>query len=207
MKKVIYLIALLISFVSCEKGQADFVLRGTLTDITLNVPHQNALVEIYKVPVGSSVTTKIGELVTGSDGKYTFTFKRDKTEKYVLKIQKEGYFDLEKNVYFSELSIESDNIRNYSTTAKSWVKLRFINQNPSSQDHLIFIKQLGKEDCLDCCSAAEQNFYGALDTTIYCINDAFTTYSYYYWIAGSQNQGLKSATTGFSDTTEILLTY
>ncbi|MEY2666765.1 MAG: hypothetical protein RLZZ384_936, partial [Pseudomonadota bacterium] len=48
-------------------------------------------------------------------------------EKYILRITKENYFPLEETIYFSSLSLNIDNIRDYSTTAKAWVKLDFIN--------------------------------------------------------------------------------
>ena len=193
--------------VSCKKGKANFVVSGTLTDLTFSNNLTGATVKLYQVPVASSQEQLIETITSGEDGSYSFTFPRDKMEKYILKISKQGYFEIQKEVFFSELTIKEDNIRNYATTAKSWVKLRFINTVSSASDHLRYIKQEGKIDCQDCCSKDEQNYYGALDTIIYCVNDANTNYSYYYWIIGTPNQGLKSAFTTPFDTTEILLDY
>jgi len=203
----LFILFIICSICSCKKGKANFVLRGTLTDLTFSTNLSGATVKLYQVPVASTQEQLLQTLTTGTDGSYSFTFPRDKMEKYVLKISKQGYFDIQKEVYFSGLTIEDDNIRNYATTAKSWVKLRFINTIPSSSDHLRYIKQEGKVDCQDCCSKEEQNYFGALDTAIYCINDANTNYSYYYWIIGTPSQGLKSAFTTPFDTTEILLEY
>ena len=209
MKARYFLSILLVTILlcSCKKGKANFVLRGTLTDLTFSKNLSGATVKLYQVPVASAQEQLLQTITSGEDGSFSFTFPRDKMEKYVLKISKEGYFDIQKDVYFSELTIEEDNVRNYATTAKSWVKLRFINTVPSFSDHLRYIKQEGKVDCQDCCSKDEQNYFGALDTAIYCINDANTNYSYYYWIIGTPNQGLKSAYTTPFDTTEILLEY
>ena len=192
---------------SCKKGKANFVVRGTLTDLTFSKNLSGATVKLYQVPVASAQEQLLQTITSGEDGSFSFTFPRDKMEKYVLKISKQGYFDIQKDVYFSELTIEEDNIRNYATTAKSWVKLRFINTVPSFSDHLRYIKQLGKVDCQDCCSKDEQNYFGALDTAIYCINDGNTLYSYFYEVAFTANQGIKSVTTVPFDTTEIYLNY
>lgn len=207
MKKLIFFLLLNALLFSCKKGKADFTLKGTVTDITFAQNLNGAIVKLYQVPVASTQQELIGTITISNDGLYSFTFPRDKMEKYLLKISKTGYFDIEKEVYFSELTVEEDNIRNYSTTAKSWVKLTFHNLNPLVSDQLKYIKQEGKENCAECCSDTEQNYYGALDTSIYCINDGNTTYSYYYWVIPSTNQGLKSAYTTAFDTTEIILNY
>ena len=203
----IFILFFLFLTYSCKKGKANFVLSGTLTDLTFSKNLSGATIKLYQVPVASSQEQLVQTISSAEDGSYSFTFPRDKMEKYILKISKQGYFDVIKEVYFSELTIADDNIRNYATTAKSWVKLRFINTIPSSSDHLRYIKQIGKVDCQECCSKEEQNYFGALDTSIYCINDANTNYSYYYWIIGTTDQGLKSAFTTAFDTTEIILSY
>lgn len=201
---VIFIVAL--SF-ACKKGKGDFTLKGVISDTTFNTSLNGAVVKLYQVPAGTSQEVLIGTQTLSSDGAYTFVFPRDKMEKYILKITKINYFSLNETVFFSDLTLEEDNVFNYSTTAKSWAKLRFINSNPQAGDVLSFIKQQGKANCSECCSINEQIFYGALDTTIYCINDGNTVYSYFYNVSGTSNQGIKSATTVVFDTTEILLNY
>lgn len=200
-------ILFLVVFSACKKGKGDFTLKGVITDTTFSTPHAGAVVKIYQVPAGTTQEVLIGTQTLGSDGAYSFTFPRDKMEKYLVKVTKNNYFSLNETVYFSELSLEEDNIANFSTTAKSWAKLRFINSNPQPGDILTYIKQEGKANCPECCTTSETIFFGALDTTIYCINDGNTNYSYFYTVSGTTNQGIKSATTIAFDTTEILLNY
>lgn len=202
---IIFLFSVLLY--SCKKKNAEFVLTGTITETTFGGKLNGATLKLYQVPVGSASEQLLGTVVLGSDGKYTFTFPREKMEKYILRIDKSGYFALEKTIYFSDLSITSENVRNYSTTAKSWVKLTFHNLNPLPTDHLNFIKQSGKEGCIECCPDTQYDFYGALDTSIYCINDGNTIYSYLYTVMGTTDQGIKSVTTVAFDTTEIILNY
>jgi hypothetical protein len=205
--RLFVLIGFLCMLSSCKKKKADFVLIGTISETTFNSPLSGAVVKLYQVPVGSASEQLLGTKTLGSDGKYSFTFQRDKMEKYILRITKSGYFDLEKEVYFSELTITTDNVRNYSTTAKSWVKITFHNHTPLPSDHLTFIKQSGKEGCAECCPDSEYSFYGALDTSIYCINDGNTYYSYFYNVMGTTDQGINGVTTVAFDTTEIILNY
>lgn len=204
--KYFFLIVLITLFVSCKKGKADFLLTGTVNDLSFNQKLVGASVKFYQVPVGSAQQVLIGTSTVGNDGAYSFTFPRDKMEKYILKITKNNYFDINETIYFSTLSVNDENVKDVATTAKSWAKLTFFNSNSVSSDHLRYIKQAGKEG-LNCCSDLEQNYYGALDTSIYCLNDANTEYSYYYWVLGTSNQGLKSVITSTFDTTEIILNY
>ena len=191
----------------CRKGAAEFTLKGNISDQTLNTGLIGATIQLYKVPAGSTEKILVESKVIPDDGSYSFTFQREAIEKYVLLIEKENYFPIEENIFFASLTTTEDNIRNYNTTAKSWVKIRLKNENAQASDHLRYIKQDGKVNCLECCPSTEQNYYGNLDTSIYCVNDANTNYSIYYWIIGTSQQNLLSANTSIFDTTEISLIY
>lgn len=201
------IIFLILLAISCKKGQADFVLKGTITDLTFNQNLNGAEIKLYQVPVATTQQQLISTTTIGTDGAYSFTFPRDRMEKYIITINKTNYFEIIETVYFSDLTTKEDNIRNYSTKAKAWVKLVFFNSSPMPGDQLKYIKQAGKEGCAECCSDTEQILNGPVNTSIYCINDGNTDYSYYYWVLGTANQGLKSAYTTAFDTVEISLTY
>lgn len=194
-------------FTSCKKGVQDFTLKGNVVDLTLTIPLEGAAIKLYQTPVGSTQDQLISTASIGADGSYAFKFPRDKMEKYTLVVTKSGYFDINEVVYFSSLTLEEDNVRNLSTAAKSWVKLRFINDIVLPGEELRFIKQMGKKGCAECCSDAEQVLLSVADTSIYCINDGNTYYSYLYWVSGSSNQGLRSVVTNAFDTTELILHY
>lgn len=205
--KYILIITCLIVLQSCKKGSANFTIKGVITDATFHQGLSGASISIYQYPTGSNTPSLIETTTLGSDGSYSFTFKRDKMEKYLIKVEKGLYFSLNEIVYFSSLSIEDDNVRNYSTTAKSWVRLRFLNESPSDSDELQYIKQQGKVSCSECCPASYQYLYGAVDTSIYCINDGNTIYSYLYSVVNTTNTAILSTTTIPFDTTEIYLAY
>ena len=205
--KIALVVLSIFSLFACKKGAGDFTIKGKITDLTFNTGLNGATIELYKVPVASNNEFLVGNQTLGSDGTYSFTFPREQMEKYIIRVNKNLYFPIESTIYYSSLELGKDNIRDYSTNAKSWVELRFLNNNPVSNDHLRYIKQDGYSGCTECCPASEQNYYGALDTSIYCVNQGNTTYSIYYWIIGSSNQGLLQATTTPFDTTQIFLPY
>ena len=193
---------------SCKKSVAIYTLTGTLTDQTFNQALIGATVDLYKVTPGSTYQKHMGTFNVGSDGKYLFSFPREKAEKYILKITKSNYFYLESEIYLSELSVDNDNVYNYTTTAKSWVKLTFKHPlNPTPGDQLKYIKQLGKEGCAECCADTEQFLDGIIDTSIYCINDGNQYYSYLYFKMGTTFSGIMETQTVAFDTTEIILNY
>lgn len=207
MRQIIKILILLLLILSCKKGKGEFILKGSVQDNTFNTSLSGATVKLFQVPIGTTDMILIGTTTISSDGNYEFSFSREKMERYVIRVTRQNYFQIEEDIYFSSLSLENENIRNYSTTAKSWVKLRFVNLSPSASDVLGYIKQDGKQDCAECCSKDQQYLYGVIDTAIFCINDANTPYSYFYYVSGTSNNGIKSVITTAFDTTELLLQY
>jgi hypothetical protein len=207
MKNIISLLLIGSILFACKKGKADFTLKGKITDNTFGIGHAGATAILYEKEVGSNNIKQIGSAIIGNDGTYSFTFTRNKAESYTLLVTKNNYFDIEETILFSSLSIKDDNIRDYSTTAKAWVNLRFINQDPESNDQLRYMKQEGKKNCSECCTDGDQYLYGAVDTNIYCINNGNTNYSYYYWVLGTSVHGSNAVNTIPFDTTELLLFY
>ena len=205
--RLLYIILCATMLFSCKKGSSNFTIKGTITDTTFNQALSGATLSLYQVPSGTNNSVLISSTTVAADGSYSFTFKRDKMDKYILTVAKNNYFSLSETITFSSLSIEEDNVRNYSTTAMAWVKLHFFNLNPSDLDELDYTKQQGKQTCSGCCPTTEQHLYGAIDTSIYCINDANTVYSYLYSVYGTTDQGIMSVTTTAFDTTELYLSY
>lgn len=206
MRVLAYIIVIgIIGFTSCKKGKADFTIKGVITNNTFGSGLNGAKVKLYEIEAGGGSTNLLGETTIGSDGSYSFTFPRNKAESYLVTIRKEDYYDRDMPINFADLTIENDNIYNFYSTAKSWVRLKFITTNPAAEFR--YIKQQGKEICDGCCSADEQFLYGVQDLTIICPNDGNTLYSYNYWVLGTPVSGVRSATTAAFDTVDIVLNY
>ena len=200
---------LLISLLfSCKKkGKANFIIKGTIVNSTSNLPLSNASIKLYILTQIGGDLTLIQSTSTNSSGEYSFNFQRDIVISYTIICEKSLHFTINELVNFSDLTIEDDNIRNYSTNEMSWAKLRFINQTPSPSDVLSYVKTEGKSDCDICCPSGEVLLIGVADTTIYCPNDANTNYSYSFNSQGTGFIGERSIVTPAFDTAEIVLTY
>jgi predicted nucleic acid-binding Zn-ribbon protein len=197
-----------LSFNSCKKKNLDFIIKGTLYDGTYQKGLDQGVISIYKVPAGSGDSIFLNSVTVGSDGKYEFKVERDKTERYLIKIRKNNYFNLDSEILFQDLTSENPNERNYTLKAKAWVKLVFNNLNPQLTDELKFIRQEGKIGCAECCTNQYQYITGPTPQTNYiCVNDANTNYSYYYWVTGTTDSGLKTIFTPALDTVELVLNY
>lgn len=192
---------------ACNKGAGEFSISGTISDDTFGTYLDQATVKIYKVPVASNTELLVATQIIGSDGKYHFTVPRERMEKYIIRVTKNLYFPIEKTIYFSELKIKTENSYPLSTWAKSWVELRFINNSPLPQDDFQYIKQAGYGSCAECCPISEQHLFGAVDTSIFCVNKGNTIYSLLYWVLNTTNQGYLEANTTAFDTTQIYLNY
>lgn len=191
---------------SCQKGKAKVTIKGIITDTSFATPLSDATVDLYQIESGVS-DELIGQTTTNSNGEYSFTFDRDQTEYYRITSTKTDYYDLNESISFSDITINNDNVYDFSTAAKSWVKLRFHNPLGQITDVFKYIKQEGKSGCDDCCPETEQVLNGIIDTTIVYANNGNEIFSYHYFVTGTTNQGLKSTTTVAFDTTLINLTY
>ena len=209
MKNIVFLIALLLAGVSCKKkGPIEFVMKGKVTDATFNKGLEGAMVTLTEIPIGNGTSKVVGSTVLGADGGYSFTFERDKAEKYHLLIEKTNYFTIEEDIPFGDFSSESETEKNYSTTAKAWAKIRFVNVSPAnSTDILKFIRQEGKTGCPECCVVEERSIFGVADTSFICINDGNTNYSYFYSIVNSTAHGSPVIYTTAFDTVEFVQHY
>lgn len=201
------LFTLFIILCSCNKGAGEFKINGVVTDDTFHSALSGAEISIYKVPVASNTELFVSSQTLGSDGSYHFTVPRERMEKYILRVTKNLYFPIEKTIYFSELKLKEENVFDLVTWAKSWVELKFINSNPLPQDNFQYIKQDGYGTCLECCPITEQHLYGAVDTSIFCVNKGNTIYSLLYWVLNTNIQGYLEANTSAFDTTQIYLSY
>ncbi|MAA58423.1 MAG: hypothetical protein CL855_08205 [Cryomorphaceae bacterium] len=208
MRKKLMLI-LLIGFLigSCQKNAGIFEISGTVTDLSSSSGLENCKLYLYSYPVGTGEELLTDSTFTQNDGSYAFSFERAQMEKYKIELEKDGYFEGEEIIYFSALTLEEVNTVNLETYGKSWVGIRLLNNSPQIEDHFRYIKQEGKTNCSECCPAEEQNFYGDLDTTIYCANNANENYSIMYWVIGTSIVDIASANTTFLDTTLIEVTY
>lgn len=208
MRFALFSLLILLAAGACKKKHITYVVEGTVTDNSFSQPLSGATVKLYKAS-GSNFTpgNLIESQTTGSDGTYHFEFDRDKTEAYVIVVEKNNYFGTSGNFTQEGLDASNSNVRNFSIYAKSWVKLRFVNLSPLPTDQLQYIRQNGKSGCEECCPGGDQFLYGAVDTAIYCINDGNTTYGYYYWVLNTSNNGPKSIVTVPFDTVELLLNY
>ena len=200
-------ILLQVSSSSCSRGVATFSLSGTITDATFSQRHSGAVLKLSKVMITTGEEILMETKTLGSDGKYEFKFPREKVEKYIIRVTKPLYFDIEQDVQFSSLSVSSDNVRNYTTKAKSWVELRFVNTSVLPTDHFRFIKFQGLENCTECCTADQVDLYSDAYYSRTCINEALSTYSIYYQVVGTTTQNVVEVVTQPFDTTLLLVNY
>jgi hypothetical protein len=196
-----------VSSSSCSRGVASFTLSGTITDATLSQGHAGAVLTLSKVMITTGEEILMETKTLSADGKYEFKFPREKVEKYIVRVSKPLYFDVEEEVQFSSLTVGTANVRNYSTKAKSWVELRFVNSSVLPTDHFRYIKFQGLENCAECCTAEQVDLYADAYYSRTCINEALSVYSIYYQVMGTTTQNVVEVVSQPFDTTLLLVNY
>jgi hypothetical protein len=194
---------------SCERGVASFTLSGIVTDDTFQQGLVGAEVKLYKVPIGTNSAIIIDSTILGIDGRYEFTFPRDKSERFLVAIKKDNYFDISDEIPFSSLTPSSNNIRNYSTKAKSWVEMRFVNSTILPNETFRYMKTSENSTCEECCPGGLVDLVEQAYFSRTCINNANSLFSVDYWIINgtSSQYGHKEVTPAPFDTSLILVNY
>lgn len=206
MRIILILIIFSLFAISCKKNEFSFVLKGKVEDKSFSSFLNGAEVTLEEVlSPGESSDDILHTTTVNTDGTYELKFSRKKAVKYLLKISKENYFEIEDEISFSDFSTEKPLEKDYSTTAKAWVKLVFINDLPSSPtDEFKYTKQLGKQACSICCPISEQIIYGTENQEVLCVNDGNSMYSYYYLATNPAANGFEEIYTPAFDTVELV---
>ena len=191
-KVVTLLTGLIVLFSACKKGELAFVLEGNVEDATLGSSLSGANVSIYTFSSGSSIGVLAKTITTNSQGDYSYELVRDRYDKIEISVHKENYFSFLDIIPFDDLTTEESNKFDYSLNAKSWTRFVIINQQPNQSDEFKLLKESGKENCDECCPNSFSYYYGAVDTVVYCPNNANSTMKFYFWVNGNQANGVDS---------------
>ena len=195
------------TFSACKKKKGVYIIEGTLTDNTFaqNMSKQNLQVNILKA--GNSGYTNYSTVSTDANGKYHIEVERDLIDQIRIIGTKNNYFPIEFTIPVSSLTVGEAYLKNYATTAKSWVRLVFIHNTGDPNAILEYIKTSGKQDCAECCPKTTQTITGFANDTVYCINNGNDYYGYNYTIVGTPVLDSRVAFTPAFDTAEIVLNY
>jgi hypothetical protein len=210
MKRSFFFIALIISVISlfggCKKKVVTYIVSGNVYDNTFSTNFSGLTLKIEAKKSGNAYYSLLTNVLTESNGNYSFTIQNDLYEKVRISAAPTNYFPIERIIAYGNLTQDA-NIYNLNTTAKAWARLIFNNNNPNPNDQLQYTKQDGKVGCSECCSADKQILSGAVNDTIFCINDGNTYYSYLYSVLGTSNNGINAVYTHAFDTTTLIFNY
>lgn len=195
---------LLLAF-SCKKKDFTFILKGNVSDSSFSTSLAGGTVTLEEILSDPSISDNLIHTATiNSDGTYEISFARREAIKYKITVAKNSYFDVSLEIPFQDFSTEKALVKDFSTSAKAWAKLTFVNDAPNSPtDQLVYTKQQGKTGCAECCSSSQQTITGTTTQSFYCINDGNTTYSYLYTTATAGS--IIDIYTPAFDTTEYIL--
>ncbi len=161
--------ALGLLLVSCKPKELVFTIEGQIFDESYNQLADGGTIKLYRVPVATTNEVFIQEKSI-TNGTYSFTFPRDKSERYVLRFSKPDYFDEVKEVYFSQLTVGESYVLNFTTEAESTVHWIFIDDLPQNPNYSATVQKLnGRATGLGTCpNQAYEYFGGFAPDTLRC---------------------------------------
>lgn len=189
---------------SCKKKNLKYVIKGTISDSSFNVPLSGAKVTIYVTTTSNNTPVQKVSLTTDASGNYSYELEREKLQSVIISVDKNNYFSDGTTTTLDNLSLDDDNVFSYNLYAKSWVRLHFVSDGTKT---IKYYKQIGKNGCAECCPTGEMQLTNVIDQSVYCINNGNTQYQIYYDVQGTTDNGTLSVNTVPFDTTEILISY
>jgi hypothetical protein len=205
MKYFYFIILTSFLVVSCKKKSLNFTISAYINDESFNKAISNFNLTITQVNVDGSLGKDLikQEIIT-NNGNFEVTFKRDKALKYILRIEKENYFEFKEEINFSDLSTEIPLLKYYKLLAKSWIKFRIKNVFPvnNSDVYTLYFDE-AKFECEECCNYQKLLFNGNIDSTIVCPFGGNITYRFPYIISSPLKQDKFEVKTVAFDTVSV----
>ena len=156
----IFLAAIVFLAFACKKKDLLFILEGTVSDASFQAPCNAGKVKLFKVPVGTIIEELIGEQ-TLIDGSYSFTFDRDRSEKYILYFEREDYFVEKRTVFFSAFTANEPLQLDFQVYAKAYMNWVVKDVIPVSEfANCSVVKLNGRTDGNEACPNGTYEFFG-----------------------------------------------
>lgn len=156
--------------ISCKKKDLNFNIEGVITDAAFQTPCSAGKVKLFKVAAGTSQEVFIAEQEL-TNGEYSLTFARDRSEKYVLYFERENYFEEELTVFFKDLSVEEPYLLNFNVDARSYMTWVVTDVFPqSNQATCTIVKLNGRASGTETCPNGSYDFFGggSVSDTLRC---------------------------------------
>lgn len=190
--KIVIIALLLFVNMRCKKDDVTIQIEGVISNSLDGSGLDGVSVKLFTQPLGSSFDDLEETVQTDSEGHYSFEIKNDKYESVRLNFKKEKYFTIDHLVPFAELSTSAINTFDFDMEAQSWTAFVIKNNQPDPSDEFKLLKDTGKENCEICCANGFYYYYGDVDTTVICPNDANRYMKFYYWVNGNESNGMDS---------------
>ncbi|MBU2020411.1 MAG: carboxypeptidase-like regulatory domain-containing protein [Bacteroidetes bacterium] len=195
-----------IAVAGCKKKTVSYKIVGKAIDDTFKKPLEDATIRIEGLVSSTGSYTLISNTFTDAEGNFEFVLPRGNYSSIRFTAEKQMYYENSTVLNVSDLNPEKDNNVEVLTTARSWIKIVFVNDNGTSTDRLSFRKQQGKINCEGCCDSEFQIFDGAIGGTVICANDGNSTFSYLYSTNGNSPVTNSTMTTPY-DTNLVEIHY
>ena len=192
MKHLAFL-SIFILLLGCKKKAIEFVIEGQVIDLSFNSAQTGGSLKLYKIPAGGGGEDLVSSTFPDAIGRYVFRFERDKSEKYIIRYEREGYYNEEKIVFFSALSTNEPFQLDFQTEAQSRINWIISNVEPNlSSDKVVIQKLNGRTDCKDCCDNTSYEYAGpTVKDTLSCVVNG-NRYVRFYVVNLSENVYLDS---------------
>lgn len=198
-----------------ETAQVELTIQGQVVRASTQSPVQGAVVQLSQQTLEGGVVSgafnSIGEVVTGSNGTFSFTFERKNTVEFKLEVDQPDYFPRDFTINPDDFNPDNPYDLTVNLESRAWLQVSIINTAPeSSEDQISYSNLNANFPTCACCTNQTVTLTGQMvDTSFTCqlIGDRLIYYDFQISKLSYDSSRVDSVFCAAFDTTQVNISY
>ncbi|MFZ6051613.1 hypothetical protein [Halocola ammonii] len=208
---------LLLFFMSCKEqaNEVELTVEGQVVRASTQSPVQGATVQLSQQTLDGGVVSgafdQIGEIVTGQNGTFSFTFQRKNTVEFLLEVDQPNYFSRDFTINPDDFNPDNPYNLTVNLDSRAWLQVSIQNTAPETfEDEISYSNLNASFPTCACCNNQTVTLTGqTVDTSFTCqlLGDRTIYYSYQISKLSYDSSRIDSVFCPAFDTTQVNISY
>jgi hypothetical protein len=210
----VFLLFILFSCID-ETAQVELTIEGQVVRASTQAPVQGATVQLSEQTLEGGVVSgafnEIGEVVTGQNGTFSFTFERKNTVEFLLEVDQPNYFPRDYTINPDDFNTDNPYNLTANLESRAWLQVSIFNAAPeTAEDEITYSNLNANFPTCPCCSNQTVTLTGQMvDTSFTCqlLGDRLIYYDYQISKVSYDSSRVDSVFCTALDTTQVNISY
>ncbi|HBB90519.1 MAG: hypothetical protein A2X22_04285 [Bacteroidetes bacterium GWF2_49_14] len=170
------MLAVFMTLLTACKKEEQIVISGRIADPNMGIPVAGVRVEIWTQHIESGIFvanfTLDGSILTGTDGRFSFSLGSKSYTDIKLIFSREGYFGWESPLNMESVKKNHGIDADFEMIPKATIEIHVLNSEPfDNKDYFEFRILNAFTTCEECCKGEKYQFFGEpIDQVLTCIS-------------------------------------